>query len=212
MTGDNPAAIDLGVAEDAIAAGKISYVALGDRHSATSLGATGRIRYSGTPEPTAHNETDAGKVLVVELSDAGACAVREVAVGTWEFAQAAFELDHHTGVEPLSRWLDAVRAKDRCAARIGLRGTISLSDNAALQDLLERHRELFGAVEVVDSPEDLVVRPDDDDFADLQLTGFAADTVRELRDEAAGTGADGVAARDALSLLIRFVRGAGART
>jgi hypothetical protein len=87
-----------------------------------------------------------------------------------------------------------------------------LSDNAALQDLLERHRELFGAVEVVDSPEDLVVRPDDDDFADLQLTGFAADTVRELRDEAAGTGADGVAARDALSLLIRFVRGAGART
>jgi hypothetical protein len=102
-------------------------------------------------------------------------------------------------------------AKDRCAARIGLRGTISLSVDAELQDLLERHRDLFGAVEIVGPPDALIVRPDDDDFADLELTGFAADAVRELRDEATVPGPQAAVARDALALLVRLVRGAGAR-
>jgi DNA repair exonuclease SbcCD nuclease subunit len=211
MSGENPAAIDVGNAEVAISDGRISYLALGDRHSTTSLSTTGRIYYSGSPEPTAHNESDAGNVLVVELTDVGDCVVRPRAVGTWEFVQADFELDIHAGVEPLARWLDSHLAKDRCAARIGLRGTISLSVDAELQDLLERHRDLFGAVEIVGPPDALIVRPDDDDFADLELTGFAADAVRELRDEATVPGPQAAVARDALALLVRLVRGAGAR-
>ena len=211
MSGENPAAIDVGNAEVAISDGRISYLALGDRHSTTSLGTTGRIYYSGSPEPTAHNESDAGNVLVVELTDAGDCVVRRRAVGTWEFAQEEFELDIHAGVEPLARWLDSHVAKDRCAARIGLRGTISLSVDGELQDLLERHRDLFGAVEVVGPPGALIVRPDDDDFADLELIGFAAEAVRELREEATLPGPQAAVARDALALLVRLVRGAGAR-
>ena len=44
------------------------YVALGDRHSTTEVGGTGRIWYSGAPEPTAYDEIDPGNVLIVDLS------------------------------------------------------------------------------------------------------------------------------------------------
>ena len=211
MTGENPAAIDLGKAEAALAAGRISYLALGDRHSTTSLGPTGRIRYSGSPEPTAHDESDAGNVLVVEITDAGECIVRPRLVGTWRFVQEAFELDTHTGMEPMARWLDSQVAKDRCAVRLSLYGTISLSVDAELQDLLDRHGDLFGALELAGQPDVLVVRPDDDDFADLELTGFAAETVQELRVEASLGGPQAAVARDALALLVRLKRGTGAR-
>jgi len=54
-----------------------------------------------------------------------------------------------------------------------------------------------------------VVRPDDDDFADLRLSGFAAEALAALRVEAAGGGAEATAARDALALLVRFAKTAG---
>jgi DNA repair exonuclease SbcCD nuclease subunit len=211
LSGDNPAAIDVGKVEEALADGRVAYVALGDRHSTTTLGASGRIYYSGTPEPTSHDESDAGNVLVVELTDGGECAVQTRPVGTWRFAQADFELDVHARVESLSRWLEVQASKERCAARVELRGTISLTVDAELQDVLTRHRDLYAALEVVAPPDILVVRPDDDDFADLQLTGFATEAVRELRAEAAAPGPQSAAARDALSLLVRLARGAGVR-
>ena len=56
----------------------------------------------------------------------------------------------------------------------------------------------------------LLVRPEDDDFADLGLSGFAKNAVARLRAEAAGGGPDSETARDALSLLVRLVHGRGA--
>jgi hypothetical protein len=69
---------------------------------------------------------------------------------------------------------------------------------------LVHHRDLFAAIEEWDRHMDLVVRPDDDDFADLTLTGFARETVDELRALATTDGPDAQVARDALSLLVRF--------
>ncbi len=74
----DPATIRLAAAEAAIADGKVQYIALGDRHSTTQVGETGRIWYAGAPEPTAHDETDAGNVLLVELED-GRCTVTPTA-------------------------------------------------------------------------------------------------------------------------------------
>src|SRR5439155_2813930 len=49
--------------ERAIAQERIHYAALGDRHSLTPVGGTGRIWYAGAPEPTDFDEREPGHVL-----------------------------------------------------------------------------------------------------------------------------------------------------
>ena len=201
---DDPAAIRLAAAEAAITAGRVAYIALGDRHSTTEVGSSGRIRYAGAPEPTDYDELDPGNVLLVEIGDDGSCGVAKRPTATWRFARERFELDGPTGIDDLAAWLDAQPAKDRTIIKLTLVGTISLSADARLQELLEHNRDLFAALEEWERHMDLVVRPDDDDFADLSLTGFARTTVDELRGRATAGGVDAQVARDALALLVRF--------
>jgi DNA repair exonuclease SbcCD nuclease subunit len=209
LGGGGPAAIDVDKAETAVADKRISYLALGDRHSTTELGTSGRIYYSGSPEPTAHDEVDAGNVLVVELGPNGECTVRPRRVAAWRFVINSSELDGQPDVEALGRWLDSQADKEKCVARLTLTGTISLSVDAELQGVLERHRDLFGAVEVT-AQSDLIIRPDDDDFSDMALTGFAAEAVGELRATASGQGQQAQAAKEALALLVRLAGSGGA--
>jgi DNA repair exonuclease SbcCD nuclease subunit len=209
LGGGGPAAIDVDKAEAAVTDKRISYLALGDRHSTTELGTSGRIYYSGSPEPTAHDEVDAGNVLVVELGPNGECTVRPRRVAAWRFVINSSELDGQSDVETLGRWLDSQADKEKCVVRLTLSGTISLSVDAALQGVLERHHDLFGAVEVT-AQSDLIIRPDDDDFSDMALTGFAAEAVGELRATASGQGQQAQVARDALALLVRLAGNAGA--
>jgi DNA repair exonuclease SbcCD nuclease subunit len=201
---DDPAAIRLAPAEAAVAAGRVAYIALGDRHSTTEVGSSGRIRYAGAPEPTDYDELDAGNVLLVEIGDDGSCAVAKRQTRTWRFVRERFDLDGRTGIDDVADWLDAQPSKDRTIVKLTLVGTIPLSADARLHELLEHHRDLFAAIEEWDRHMDLVVRPDDDDFADLTLTGFARETVDELRALATTDGPDAQVARDALSLLVRF--------
>ena len=208
LGGGGPSAIDVDKAEKAIADKRISYLALGDRHSTTPLGTSGQIYYSGSPEPTAYDEVDAGNVLVVDLGANGECAVHPRRVATWRFVINNFELDGLPDVESLGRWLDSQADKEKCVARLTFAGTISLSVDAALQDVLERHRDLFGAIELAAQSE-LIVRPDNDDFSDLALTGFAAETVAELRATASGASQQADVARAALALLVRLGGDAG---
>lgn len=208
---DNPAAISVPDAEAALADGRIGYLALGDRHSTTRVGVSGRIWYAGSPEPTDYDELDAGNALLVELRDDGGCEVTAHRTGTWRFARERFDLDGPDGISVLAAWLDTLAPKDRTVVKLSLVGTLSLSARARLDSLLERERDLFAAIEQWDRHTELVVRPDDDDFADLALTGFAAEALGSLREQAAGSGPDAVAARDALALLVRFASPAGGR-
>jgi len=84
-----------------------------------------------------------------------------------------------------------------------------LSDHR-IDALLEHQSDLFAAIEQWERHRELVVRPDDDDFADLRLSGFAADALETLRAEADGDGSEAETARDALALLVRFASTAGA--
>ena len=65
---DDPALICLDAAEASIEQNKIHYLALGDRHSYTEVGDSGRIWYSGTPEPTDYREKEPGYALVATVS------------------------------------------------------------------------------------------------------------------------------------------------
>lgn len=204
---DDPAVIGLAPLERALADGRVHYVALGDRHSLTELGAGGRVRYAGAPEPTDFDEVAPGHVLVVDV-DARDCRAEAHPVATWRFAQPEpFTLRDADDVSVLATWLAEQPDKERCAVRLRLVGSLGLRDMALLDDVLDRHRELFASLRVWDRHSDLALLPEEDDLAELELAGFAADAVGDLR-AAAEDGAD--AAQDALALLYRLHRGAAA--
>jgi hypothetical protein len=69
------------------------------------------------------------------------------------------------------------------------------------------NKELFAALEIWERHTDLVVLPDDLDSTELNLAGFARETLDELQDQARGEGAEALTARDALVLLYRLVIG-----
>lgn len=200
---EDPAAIALGAVEAAIEAGCVHYVALGDRHSLTEVGSTGRVWYAGAPEPTDYDEVAPGHVAVVDVDVTGVRVV-PCAVGTWRFACQSFDLDTAEDVGALGSWLAALDDKERTVVQLRLSGTLGLRDHAALDDLLDHHRDLLAALETPPQHTHLAVAPDDTDFAAMDLAGFAAGALDDLRD-VAGSSADAApVARDALALLYRL--------
>jgi DNA repair exonuclease SbcCD nuclease subunit len=85
---DKACLIRLAGVEAAIARGAVHYVALGDKHSLTEVGSTGRVWYSGAPEVTNYDHIEAapGHVLVVdvdEVAPARPVTVDARHVGAW---------------------------------------------------------------------------------------------------------------------------------
>ena len=205
----DPARIGLASAEAAIDEGRVHYIALGDRHSRTAVGTTGRIWYPGAPEPTDFDEVDPGLALVVDL-DLHTCSVSGHPIGTWRFEEHGHELASAADVEALGRWFASLPAKERTVVRLSLVGTLSLEDNALLVDLVDHQSHLLASVQRWEKRSDLVVLPSDADLGRLDLHGFGARACDELR-AAASTGADdAVVAADALALLHRLASGRAA--
>lgn len=206
---NNPALIRLAALEDALSRGAIHYVALGDKHSRTQVGDTGRIWYSGTPEVTNydHIEADPGHVLVVDVDETdGGATVESRQVGRWRFLTLHRQLDTGRDVTDLDINLDQLPDKDRTVVQLALTGSLSVTDRAALDACLDRYSRLFAWVGTWKRHTDLVVIPADGEFTDLGIGGFAADAVEEL--VAVARSADGGAAEDAhaaLALLLRLV-------
>lgn len=203
---ESPGVITVAALERAIAEGKVHFVALGDRHSLTTVGDGDRIWYSGTPEATDFSETQTGSALVVEVGD-NRVATKEVQIGQWRFIERGrVDLNTSDDVEALRKSLEDIENKERTVIRLTLVGSLSLSLQSVFQKHLIAAKDVFGACVVRD--DDLLVLPDDTDFADLGFSGFADGTVQRLRGEIAEGGAGGVTARDALMLLLRLARGA----
>jgi DNA repair exonuclease SbcCD nuclease subunit len=203
----NPSLISVSDVEASIAGGRVHYVALGDRHSTTDIGTTGRIWYAGTPEPTDYDEIDPGNVLVVEL-DGDTVSVVPHRVATWRFIHESFDLTGRADCEIVQSFLEAVPDKQRAIVKLSLVGQLSLGDMTWLEAQLGHAADLLGALEMWERRSDLVVLPDDDDFDGLGLSGFAAGALDDLREIGGGSGDDALIARDALGLLYRLVVGA----
>jgi DNA repair exonuclease SbcCD nuclease subunit len=201
----NPALIRLGSLRDAIADGRLHYVGLGDRHSRTKVDERGAVWYSGTPEVTAFDECDPGHVLVVDV-DAEGVDVRPHRVGRWRFVLETRQLDGPSDIAAFRDWLDNQPDKDRSVLKLGLEGAVTVRDKAELDGLLDAFAPLFAAIQLSERRSDLVVRPDDEDFTDMGLSGFADSALAELREVAARGDAEAEVAQDALGLLYRLVR------
>jgi len=199
--------IELAELERAINEGKVHFVALGDRHSLTKVGISERVWYAGTPESTDFTETQPGYTLVVEI-DNGRVITKEVQIGQWRFIEHR-RIDMNTGddVEAFRKSLEEIENKERSAIRLHLIGSLSLSLHAMLQTHLLAAKDVFAAFDVHEN--DLLVVPDDTDFADLGFSGFADGTVQRLRAKIEEGGDEAVLARDALMLLLRLVKEAG---
>ncbi len=205
----NPALLRLAGLQDALARGAIHYVALGDKHSRTQVGETGRIWYSGSPEVTNFDdiEADPGHVLVVDIDEAdGSVNVDSRHIGRWRFLTLHRQLDTSRDVTDLDINLDQLPHKERTVVQLALTGSLSVTDRAALDACLDRYSRLFAWVGTWKRHTHLVVVPADGEFSDLGIGGFAADAVEEL--VAAARDADAGAADDAhaaLALLLRLV-------
>lgn len=193
--------------EAALADGRIHYAALGDRHSVTSVGSTGRVWYAGTPEPTAWDETDPGRVLVVDLGES--VQVRPVPVAKWSFETLEVVLDGTADLESLRTRLTAEGCKERRAVRIVAEGSLSVAERAALNETVEELGDAFGCLELHDTSR-LQTRPDHVDPDELGLTGYLRDAFDELVALATAEPPDERAA-EALVLLDRITRSAGVR-
>lgn len=212
---DNPAQIGMAALTAAIDAGAVHYVALGDRHSRTPVGESGRVWYSGSPEVTNydHKETDSGHVLVVDVDlddPAHPVTVESRAVGTWRFLALRREVNNSRDIADLNLNLDELPDKDRTVVKMGLVGTLTVTDRAALDASIDRQSLRFAGLRLWERQTDLAVMPSDDEFDDLGIGGFAADAVAELVDAARSDGADAAAARGALALLLRLKEGSAA--
>ena len=199
---DDPAVISLQAAEDAISQNKIHYLALGDRHSLTEVGNSGRIWYAGTPEQTDYNEVRSGFALIAVINEK-VVTTKEVNVGRWKFIEREqVDLNTREDINALRVWLERLEDKERSVVKLRFFGTLTLSLNRELEELLFHFGEILGAVET--RMKDLAVIPDDTDFADLGFSGFASCTVERLRSGVEESAPDSIVFRDALALLVRL--------
>jgi DNA repair exonuclease SbcCD nuclease subunit len=205
-----PSVIRLAQLQDAVARGALHYVALGDKHSVTEVGSSGRVWYSGSPEVTNFDdvESEPGNVLVVDLDETDSqrrVTVDAPHVGRWRFVTLHHQVDNSRDITDLDLNLDLMTDKDRTAVRLALIGSLTVTDRAALDACLDKYSRLFASLRLWDSHSDLAVAPADGEFTDLGVGGFAAAAVEELV-EAARTGDAETAgdAQAALALLLRL--------
>jgi DNA repair exonuclease SbcCD nuclease subunit len=202
--------IRLAAVEAALARGAVHYVALGDKHSRTAVGSSGRVWYSGSPETTNYDdiESDSGHALVVDIDETDpAHPVRVDArrIGRWRFITLTRSVDDSRDIADLDLNLDLMPDKERTVVRLGLTGSLTVTDKATLDACLDRYARLFAALSVWERGTDIAVLPADGEFDDLGIGGFAAAAVDELVAVARTDGEDADDARAALALLLRLV-------
>lgn len=210
-----PSLIRLAGVDDALARGAVHYVALGDKHSVTDVGSSGRVWYSGSPEVTNFDDIEPrpGHVLVVDIDEADPqrpVTVDARRVGRWRFLTLRRQLDNNRDIADLDLNLDQIGDKDRTVIRLALEGSLTVTDRAALDACLDRYSRLFAWLGCWDRHTDLAVIPGDGEFDDLGIGGFAAAAVEELVATArAGNAEAADDAQAALALLLRLAdRGA----
>ncbi len=208
----NPAHIRMAGLTAALNRSAVHYVALGDKHSRTQVGDSGRVWYSGAPEVTNydHIETDSGHVLVVDMDledPKHPVTVLSRKVGGWRFLTLHHEVNNSRDLADLDLNLDQLADKDRTVVQLALVGTLTVTDGAALDALVDKYTRLFACLDYWDRRTNLAVMPADGEFDDLGIGGFAAGAVDELL-EVAQSGQDrSGAARNALALLLRLNQG-----
>ncbi|QGU01758.1 exonuclease subunit SbcD [Corynebacterium kalinowskii] len=203
-------AIDLEFVESCLADGEISYLALGDTHSAGPVGASGKVWFSGAPEVTDYlelstggGENNSGHALVVRVSDSHEVDVTEVQVGTWRFEAITRDINSWEDALAFIRELEAYENKSEVAIKYALRGSMDLTTMRFLETELDRLEPIFAALYARERLMDLHLDPGEEDLEAMNVTGYQADALTELIAKAQA-GPEQQAASDALRLMFRL--------
>lgn len=212
---DAEATIDLEAADRAIDAGKVHYIAVGDKHSTEQLDSRGFMWFSGSHETTDfdHVEKDSGNVLEVRIDESAPVGTPPTVVphkvGTWKFHCSQRDC---ASVHDVEDWLDSLQAianKPRVAVKYSLTGTVSLSEMVSIERRREGLAQSFAAFYQRGSGTDLTVVPDDGDIEAFGLTGFPMAAARQLKDRSTSealSAQDRQTAADALGMLARLAK------
>lgn len=203
-----PGLIDLEYVETALQERRLDYLALGDTHSTTSLGGTGKVWFSGSPETTdfaeqdGRGEADSGNALVVTIdktAEGSTPTVVKEKVGEWTFDALHAELGDRQDVDAFLAQLDAYPDKSHTVIKYALTGTLTMTDAKALNDGIADRQALFAALYERERLMDLHLEPGDEEIEALTLGGVADGALRELMEDTEDT-----VANDAVNLLFRL--------
>jgi DNA repair exonuclease SbcCD nuclease subunit len=200
--------------EKAIADKKISYVAMGDRHSTTKVGDTGLVWYSGAPEPTSFTEDDQRNVLAVEINPVTPAKVEKVEVGQWEFIRFGTKFEQHQlrskqDLDDLEKQVDKVKKPSKTAIKIYLDSVLDFDTDVRRGSLFDEWEDEVLAQFVV-SKSSTGARIESDPLnekAPAGLSGYALKAYEELKELAMSDEDDADIALEALKLLTEFAGG-----
>lgn len=120
-----------------------------------------------------------------------------------------WSVDNARDIADLGLNLELFPDKERTVVRLALTGTLSVTDNAGLEECLDKYTRLFASLRTWERHTDIAVVPADGEFSDLGVGGFAESAIAELKELAAAGRSSSADAQGALSLLLRLTSGAG---
>ncbi len=214
--GERKDVIALDPIEKAISDKKISYVAMGDRHSTTKVGDTGLVWYSGAPEPTSFTEDKDGQrnILVVEINPGEKAKVEKVEVGQWEFIRFGTKFEQHQlrtkqDLDDLEKQVDKVKKPSNTAIKIYLDSVLDFDTDVRRGNLFDEWEDDYLArFEVSDSSKGHSIESDPlNEKAPAGLSGYALSAYEELKELAKSDEDEAEIALEALKLLTEFAGG-----
>lgn len=178
---------------------QLDYLALGDWHS--HLQVNERTAYSGTPETDRfRGDDEPGSVIVAEISQGVAPRLERVSTGRFRWLSQTWPLENHA--EFVCRVNDFKQEADlsKTLLRLTLAGAVSLSDRVQVQATLAD--DLAHALRWLDADsEQLLVRPTEDDLANIDVQGTLAKAAANLQAQVDSGGEGAALASNALERL-----------
>lgn len=188
------------IAPDRCERARLDYLALGDWHGTRVLHP--RMAYSGTPEPDRFKSNDAGQALLVDIAGPGSKpVVTPVRIAQFDWQTLAHDCQVESDVAQLLQVLQGITAG--AVVKLQLSGVVTLAAQHALQQALAAAGARARHLQVDLSA--LRLAPSDEDIASLEVDGYLAELIAELR-EAMATGADAGLAQECLALLAGALR------
>lgn len=203
-----PEIIGLENTEQAIEQGKIHYLALGDRHSLTAVGNTGRVHYSGAPVATAFDEVAPNQCLLVDIDGQRSCEVTALESGHWKFISHEVEMNGNEDLDQFEEWLKQLPGKETRIVKVGFRGTVNLQTRSRLDTLMEEQASVFASLTLRQRTTDLTVVPDQLDHSSVSLVGYAKQSWEVLLEQTQHSDPETAQnAQDAIRLFYRLSTG-----
>lgn len=189
---------------------RMDYIALGDWHGTREI--TGKMWYSGTPEPDSFRENDPGNVLLVEIEAPGSNPqIEKVHTAKYTWHDVAVSVLNSEDLEALeAKLFSFTETPERSAVSLAISGALDLSSQAALDRLLSKWRSRF--LWLREDLTALICRPTEEDLDQIDVGGFVRSALNELR-TLANTNLPSRAeiAQDAMAILYELHTGREAR-